>query len=247
MRLPALGLVAFAAALALLGTPAAPGSDVARPEAHHLLVAESIVSDGDLDVADEFARRAYAPFLAGGLEPSARPTDGRLHEPQGAGFGLLVAPAYAAGGVRAVQVALAAVLALAAMAAAALARRIVPEPWATTGAALVAPLPARARRGRRGAARPARGDAHRRRCARGRAGAARGPGAARWPPSRARPRSPSCRGSGPQYLLPAAPVAVALVRWTRAAGRPVAGLLAGEAVSARSCSGRRSTTASTAA
>jgi hypothetical protein len=61
---------------------------------------------------------------------------GRLMEPHGVGFALLIAPAYGAGGARAVQAEMAVLLALAFVLAAALARRMVPEPWATAGAAL---------------------------------------------------------------------------------------------------------------
>ena len=50
---------------------------------------------------------------------------------------MLIAPAYAIGGARAVQGEMLALLALAFVLGAALARRMVPEPWATAGAALV--------------------------------------------------------------------------------------------------------------
>jgi hypothetical protein len=60
-----------------------------------------------------------------------------LHEPQGLGFAALIAPAYALGGPRLVEWMLAAIAALGFVLAARLARRIVPEPWASAGAALV--------------------------------------------------------------------------------------------------------------
>jgi hypothetical protein len=62
---------------------------------------------------------------------------GRLMEPHGVGYAVSIAPAYAIGGARAVQWQMLALLALAFVLAAALARRMVPEPWATAGAALV--------------------------------------------------------------------------------------------------------------
>src|ERR671928_2120217 len=65
---------------ATLGTPASPGQPYADDEAHHLVAAESIVSDGDTDLSDEYRARAYAPFHRGVLRPSARPLNGRLHE-----------------------------------------------------------------------------------------------------------------------------------------------------------------------
>ena len=41
-------------------------------EPYYLLVADSILHDGDLDLADQFARRAYAPFYWGRLDDGAR-------------------------------------------------------------------------------------------------------------------------------------------------------------------------------
>jgi hypothetical protein len=62
---------------------------------------------------------------------------GVLHEPVGMGFPVLIAPAYAIGGPGAVELWLAALTALGFVFAALLARRIVPEPWASAGALLV--------------------------------------------------------------------------------------------------------------
>jgi hypothetical protein len=62
-----------------------------------------------------------------------------LLDPIGIAFPLLIAPAYAVGGRIAVELFLAALAAVAFVLAAALARRIVPEPWAS-GAALVTAL-----------------------------------------------------------------------------------------------------------
>jgi hypothetical protein len=50
--------VLAAAYAATLGLPSTASSPVAGDAAHHLVVAESIVSDGDLDVRDEYATRA---------------------------------------------------------------------------------------------------------------------------------------------------------------------------------------------
>ena len=62
---------------------------------------------------------------------------GRRLEPQGFGFALLISPAYALGGPQGVELFLAAVAALAFALGALLARRIVPEPWASGAALLV--------------------------------------------------------------------------------------------------------------
>ena len=62
---------------------------------------------------------------------------GRSVEPQGIGFPLLIAPAYALGGANAVEAFLAAIAALGFVLAAAVGRRMVPEPWASGAALLV--------------------------------------------------------------------------------------------------------------
>ncbi len=102
------------------------------------------MSDRDVDLTDEYAERAYAGWYPGELKTDGRVVDGRLVEPHGVGFALLIAPAYAIGGARAVQWQMLALLALAFVLAAALARRMVPEPWATVGVGLVGLSPARA-------------------------------------------------------------------------------------------------------
>ena len=138
-RAAALWLVLFAAYAATIGLPAFGDSQFAGDEPHYLLTAESIVSDRDLDVRDEYATRAYRDWYPYLLERRGRLTGGQANEPTGAGFALLIAPAYAIGGPTAVQLLLAAIAALAFVLGAALARRIVPEPWAS-GAALACGL-----------------------------------------------------------------------------------------------------------
>jgi hypothetical protein len=120
-----------------LGLPASPGEDLAAPEARNLLVTQSIVDDGDLDLRDDFGERAWRDFYGGELAPIGGPREGRLVEPQGIGFPLLCAPAYALAGRLGVELFLAALTALAFALAAALGRRLVPEPWATAGALAV--------------------------------------------------------------------------------------------------------------
>jgi hypothetical protein len=118
-RALALWLTLFSAyALAIIGD-----HHVARDEAHRLLVAESIATDGDLDVADD-ARGGTVRALA------ATP-EGRTLEPVGTGLGLLTAPAWATGGQIAVRLWLAAITAVGFCVTAALARRLVPDPWAS--------------------------------------------------------------------------------------------------------------------
>lgn len=127
----------FAAYAATLGVEAAGGSRYAGDEPHFLVAAASLADDGGLDLADEYAGdeprfdRAAPP-----LETDGRVVAGRLVEPHGIGFPLLIAPAYALGGATFVALSLAAVAALAFVLGAALARRVVPDPWATWAALL---------------------------------------------------------------------------------------------------------------
>jgi hypothetical protein len=227
VRLLALWLVCFGAYAATLGTHAAGRSDYAGHEPHHLLAADSIADDGDIDLTNQYATRAYASFQRGDLHPSGKPVRGRLHEPEGIGLALLIAPAYALGGAKAVELWLAAIAALGFVLAARLARRLVPEPWASGGALLVGlSPPALAYATAVGPELPAgailAGAAL---CAlslreRARAGAALG-GAALLA---------ALPWLGPQFVVPALPVAVVLVRWTLRARRRLVALLAGELV-----------------
>ncbi|MDP1849202.1 MAG: hypothetical protein Q8K79_15535 [Solirubrobacteraceae bacterium] len=139
LRAAALWLVLFAAYAATIGLPAFGSSQFAGDEPHYLLTAESIVSDRDLDLRDEYATLAYRDWYPFVLERHGRLHNGQANEPTGAGFALLIAPAYAIGGPLAVQLLLAAFAALAFVLAAALARWTVPEPWAT-GTALACGL-----------------------------------------------------------------------------------------------------------
>ncbi|MFP5361302.1 MAG: hypothetical protein ACLGI5_01075 [Thermoleophilia bacterium] len=138
-RAAAFWLVLLAAYAATIGLPAFGASHFGGDEPHHLLTAESIVSDRDLDLRDEYATKAYRDWYPYVLERRGRLTNGQANEPHGAGFPLLIAPAYAIGGPLAVQLLLAAIAALAFVLAALLARRVVPEPWAY-GAALACGL-----------------------------------------------------------------------------------------------------------
>jgi hypothetical protein len=137
VRLVGLWILLVAVYAATLGIPAQPGLDYAGAEPHHLLAAESIVSDRDVDLTDEYAERAYASWYPRELETDGQVVGGRLVEPHGVGYALLIAPAYAAGGARAVQGEMLIMLATAFVLAALLARRMVPEPYATLGAGLV--------------------------------------------------------------------------------------------------------------
>ena len=86
MRSAALWLVLFAAYAATLGLHAFDDSDYGGDEPHYLLAAESIVDDGDVDVKDEYAARAYDDFYPYDLDVHGDETEGRLHEPHGVGL-----------------------------------------------------------------------------------------------------------------------------------------------------------------
>src|SRR5215213_3945525 len=127
----AVWLVLFAAYAATIGLHAFKSSQFGGDEPHYLLTAESIVSDRDVDLRDEYAARAYRDWYPYVLERHGRLTNGQANEPHGIGFPLLIAPAYALGGPLAVQLLMAAIAALAFALGGALARRVVPEPWAS--------------------------------------------------------------------------------------------------------------------
>jgi hypothetical protein len=129
-RAGALWLVLFAVYAGTIGMRAFDGSQYAGDEPHYLLTAKSIVDDGNADLTDEYRERSYRAFYPRTLEPHGLLTRGRLNEPHGVGFPLLIAPAYAIAGTKGVEVLLAAIAALAVLLAYRLALRVVPDPWA---------------------------------------------------------------------------------------------------------------------
>lgn len=213
----------FAAYLATLGLHSFGASQYGGDEPHYLLAAESIVSDGDVDLADEYRSRAYAGWYPYDLDPHGRLTGGRRHEPHGVGFPLLIAPAYALGGPAGVELFLAGLAALAFTLAAALARRLVPEPWATRGVVVCALSPPALAYAT--AVYPELA-----------AGAALAGAALLVLRVRDRPRMRAAVAAalplaalpwlGPKYALPAGVLALVLARWLRRRGRSVAGLVA---------------------
>jgi len=135
----------FVALLALyastLGLDAFGASDYGGDEPHYLLAAGSLVEDGDLDVLDDHAAREYAGFYPYDLDMHGAPRDGALHEPHGAGFPTLIAPALVLGGPVAVELFLAMIAAVCGALAYLLARRLVADRWALLAALAVGVSP----------------------------------------------------------------------------------------------------------
>jgi hypothetical protein len=123
--------------------PAGPQGD----EPHYLLQAESLASDGDIDLADEYDQRAYRAFFAGTLEAHTSPRSPRgvLYEVHAPGLPALILPAYALSGYPGVKLFLALLAALTAALVESVARRVSGSPHVALGAwaVLVAapPLP----------------------------------------------------------------------------------------------------------
>jgi hypothetical protein len=198
VRLVALWIVLFAVYATALGIETAGGSEYGGDEPHYLLIAATLVEEGEL-----------------------------LRRPQGAGFPVLIAPAFAVGGADAVELLLAAIAALGFVLAALLARRIVPEPYASTGAVLT------------GLTAPA--IAHSTAVYPELAAGTLLVGAALCAVSvREAPRVGFAIGGaamlavlpwlGLKYAAPALPVAVALAHWTMRAGRRLLGIVAAELI-----------------
>jgi hypothetical protein len=99
----------------------------------HYIVAAAALADGGVDLAGEYSAVAERSFPAA---TDGQVVAGRLVEHYGLGFPLLVAPVYELGGEGLAVVLLAAVAALAFVLGARLARRVVPDPWATWAALL---------------------------------------------------------------------------------------------------------------
>jgi hypothetical protein len=136
-RTLALWLLLFGVYAATIGLNAFGASEYGGDEPHYLLAAKSIVDDGDVDVLDEYAERAYSDFYPYTLHRHGHTTKGRLNEPHGVGFPLLIAPAYALGGAKGVELFLALISALAVTLAYRVALRVAPDPWALGAAAAV--------------------------------------------------------------------------------------------------------------
>jgi hypothetical protein len=72
-------------------------------EPHYLIVADSLLRDGDLEVERDFKERRYRRFTVRDIEPHyiVRGRGGEIYSVHALGLSLLVLPAYACGGYRA--------------------------------------------------------------------------------------------------------------------------------------------------
>jgi len=86
----------------------------AGDEPHYLLIAHSVVVDRDLEVSNNYERGDYLSYYGGLLRPhyAAPARDGSLYSLHGQGLPVLIAPALAIGGYRAVVLWIAAIAAV---------------------------------------------------------------------------------------------------------------------------------------
>ncbi len=123
--------------------PAGPQGD----EPHYLLMTDSLLADGDLDLANQFAQRTYRSFFAGTLQSHTSPATppGTMYQVHTPGLPLLLAPGFAWRGYEGARLLMALVAALTAV----LVHRLVSQATGSSGLALcawaaaawVAPLP----------------------------------------------------------------------------------------------------------
>lgn len=128
-------VICFVVYLAGIGLPATPQAQFAPAETRILLTTTSLLDDGNFELTNQYRDRAWRTFGGSPVQPAGVLVNGSLIEPHGFLFPALLAPAYALGGTALVQALLALIAALGIVAAAALARRLVPDPWAS-GAAI---------------------------------------------------------------------------------------------------------------
>ena len=135
---PTTRLTAVAAVLAVLGlclffrwhNPQQYSGD----EPHYLLVSESLVRDGDVDLKNDYLNRRYREFYAGHLDPHVNTSIFTSSSPHwysmhGVGLPVVLAPAFAADGAHGATVAMVVIAALVLVLTFFWARRFTGEVW----------------------------------------------------------------------------------------------------------------------
>lgn len=103
-------------------------------EPHYLLVSESLVRDGDVDLKNDYLERRYDEFYAGQLGPHVNTSiftaaSRHWYSMHGVGLPAVLVPAYAADGAHAATVAMVVISAIVLVLAFLWARRFTGEPW----------------------------------------------------------------------------------------------------------------------
>ncbi|MBI2221708.1 MAG: hypothetical protein HYU53_10935 [Acidobacteria bacterium] len=90
----------FFAAIGFGAREMVPGGD----EPHYLIIAQSLLYDGDVKIENNHARGDYAPYFQGTLRPDywVRGTNGAIYSIHAPGLSAIVAPAYLIAGYRGV-------------------------------------------------------------------------------------------------------------------------------------------------
>jgi hypothetical protein len=136
-------VVLTVAYLSTLGMDSAGGHNYAGDESHYLLAARSLAKQQNFDVSDDYRARGWREFDTAPPKPQGVVRKGARYEPHSIGLPLLAAPFYALGGAKAVECAIAVLLAAAMALSYLLARWVVPDPWcwaAALGLGLSPPL-----------------------------------------------------------------------------------------------------------
>jgi hypothetical protein len=111
-------------------------------EPHYLMVADSLLRDGDVSLERDYAEGRYRPFHPRPLEPHyrVRGRDGAIYSLHALGLSLLILPAFALGGYPAVSLFMAALAALLAREVRALVRSWTGAPGVAQGVAWIVAL-----------------------------------------------------------------------------------------------------------
>ncbi|MBN2370123.1 MAG: hypothetical protein JXO72_06520 [Vicinamibacteria bacterium] len=132
------GRAFFLCILAVYLVVAARAQKKAGPEGdepHYLIVADSLLHDGDLEVEREFRERRYRRFTSRDIEPHyiVRGREGEIYSVHAIGLSLLILPAYAIGGYPAASFFMAFLAALLAWEIREMIRRHTSRPGLATG------------------------------------------------------------------------------------------------------------------